>query len=39
VATLSTLPQRTAYDIPDPNRSVLDATLLRARKVHVTIEE
>lgn len=39
LAHLSTLPVRAAYDIPDPNRAVLDATLRRGRAVHVTIDE
>lgn len=36
---LTTLPQRAAYAIADPNRAVLDATIATARKVRVTIEE
>lgn len=39
LAVLTTLPQRTAYGIADPNRAVLDETLRRSRRVHVTIEE
>lgn len=39
LAHLTTLPQRTAYDIADPNRAVMDETLRRCRRVHVTIEE
>jgi len=36
---LTTLLRRAAYDIGDPNRSVLDETLRRSRRVRVTIEE
>jgi len=39
LSELVRLPVRTAYDLPDPNRRVLDEALTRARAVRVTIEE
>lgn len=36
---LAQLPRHAAYDIPDPDRSVLEATLARCRAVRVTLEE
>ncbi len=39
LAALTALPQRTAYDVPDPTRAVLDRALERARTVAVTVVE
>lgn len=39
VARLNALPTRTAYDLPDPTRAVLDRAISRGRVVRITLEE